>query len=136
MITYEYECEACGLNFDVEQSIKDCAYTVCPECNTDTLFRVLHSPLHIQIKGEPTTVGQLAEQNAKHLSREQMDKVQANWKTQKTISRIPEEHRPASVPQAPLKDSPPWLDKARTKTTKDVLKMTPEQTKKYVQTGE
>lgn len=136
MITYEYECTNCDVNFDVMQSIKDDAYTVCPKCNKDTIHRILHSPLHIQIKGEPTTIGQLAERNAKNMSKEQMDKVQAIWKTKKTINRVPEEYRPKSLPNTKIQDIPKWLEESRTKSTKDVIRMTPEQTKKYVQTGE
>lgn len=135
MITYEYECGSCGANFDVMQSIKDDAYTVCPECHTDSLYRVMHPPLHIQIVGEPTTIGQIADRNAKHMSQEQMDAAQGAWATQKTINRTPEEHRPKSVDGAPIGDAPEWVTKNRTKSTKEVLKMTPEQTKKYVQEG-
>ena len=136
MITYEYECDACGANFDVMQSIKDDAYTVCPECNDDKLHRVLHAPLHIRIIGEPTTIGQIADRNAKHMSKEQMDAAQDAWATQKTINRTPEEYRPKSVDVTPKGDAPPWVTQNRTKSTKQVTQMTPEQTKKYVQSGE
>jgi putative FmdB family regulatory protein len=136
MITYEYACSSCDISFDVMQSIKDDAYTVCPECHKDTITRVLHPPIHIQIVGEPTTIGQLAERNAKHMSQEQMDKAQEAWTTQKTISRTPQERLPDTLPNVPVKDAPEWVKKSRTKTTKQVNKMTPEQTKKYVQSGE
>lgn len=135
MITYEYECGTCSANFDVMQSIKDDAYTVCPECNTNTLTRVLHAPLHIQIIGEPITIGQLAERNAKRMSVEEMDKANAAFKTQKTINRTPEQYRPETLADVPTKDMPEWVTKPRTKTTKQVEKMTGEQVKKYVKTG-
>jgi len=136
MITYEYECSECKANFDVQQSIKDDAFTVCPECHTESLHRILHAPILVRVIGEPTSLGQLAERNAKYMSAEQMEKAQEQYKTQKTINRIPEDQRPSSLPQEKPKDAPEWMTKNRTKTTKDVLKMTPEQTKKYVQTGE
>jgi hypothetical protein len=118
------------------QSIKDDAFTVCPDCGKPELFRVLHAPLHIQIVGEPTTLGQLAERNAKKMSAEEMKLAGSKFKTQKTISRIPDSERPASLPNEPAKESPEWIEKPRTKTHKQVSQMTPEQTKRYVQNGE
>jgi putative FmdB family regulatory protein len=136
MITYEYECRSCDANFEVQQSIKDDAYTVCPECNQDTLFRVIHPPLHVQIVGEATTIGQLAERNAKKMSREEMDMAHQRFKTKKTINRIPEDRRPESLPAETPKDNPAWLEQPRTKTTKEVTKLSPKATEKYVMTGE
>jgi putative FmdB family regulatory protein len=137
MITYEYECSECSANFDVRQSIKDDAFTVCPECNKATLSRVLHSPIYVRVLGgDPTTIGQLAERNAKKMSVEEMDRAQERYKTAKTINRVPEDRRPKSQPTVKPKDMPEWMTKPRTKTTADVVKMTPEQTKKYIQTGE
>lgn len=136
MITYEYECRSCGAVFEVQQSIKDDAFTVCPKCDKDTLFRVIHPPLHIQIIGEATTVGQLAERNAKKMSIEEMDMARKRFETQKTINRIPEDRRPKSLSSEKPKDNPEWIERPRTKTTKEVTKLSPEATKKYVMTGE
>jgi putative FmdB family regulatory protein len=33
MLTYEYECETCGLRFERRQSIKEEPITECPECH-------------------------------------------------------------------------------------------------------
>ncbi|MBN1504697.1 MAG: zinc ribbon domain-containing protein [Candidatus Eisenbacteria bacterium] len=33
MPTYEYECDACGLRFELKQSMKDAPLTECPECH-------------------------------------------------------------------------------------------------------
>jgi putative FmdB family regulatory protein len=32
MITYEYECESCGIRFERRQAITDEPVTACPEC--------------------------------------------------------------------------------------------------------
>jgi putative FmdB family regulatory protein len=32
MPTYTYKCESCSKAFDIQQSIKDEALTVCPDC--------------------------------------------------------------------------------------------------------
>jgi len=135
MITYEYECGTCDAHFEVEQSIKDEPFTVCPQCEHDTLYRVINPPLYVKVVGEPTTIGQLAERNAKHMSKEEMDKAQERFKTQKTISRTPDSRLPKSMPIETPKEVHPWMEKSRTKTTKEVQKMTPEQQKRYVQTG-
>jgi len=33
MLTYEYECEKCGVRFENRQSITDAPITECPECH-------------------------------------------------------------------------------------------------------
>jgi putative FmdB family regulatory protein len=35
-MTYEYECNNCGHQWEFEQSIKDQAITTCPNCNQET----------------------------------------------------------------------------------------------------
>ena len=32
MLTYEYECKACGHQFEARQSINDAALAECPQC--------------------------------------------------------------------------------------------------------
>ena len=135
MITYEYECENCKYNFEVQQSIKDDAFTVCPECEHETLHRVINTPLYIRVVGEPTTIGQLAERNTKRMSTEQIEALQQKHKTKKTISRIPDDRRPATQPGKPIGDMPEWIKRSRTKTTEDVIKMTPQQQERYIHTG-
>jgi putative FmdB family regulatory protein len=33
VLTYEYECEVCGLRFEHRQTITESAITECPECH-------------------------------------------------------------------------------------------------------
>lgn len=40
MPTYDYQCERCG-TFEVYQSIKDSALTVCPTCKSKKLKKLL-----------------------------------------------------------------------------------------------
>ena len=49
MPTYEYECDACGHNFDEFQYFSDDPLTVCPRCE-GTLKKVFNSP-GISFKG-------------------------------------------------------------------------------------
>jgi putative FmdB family regulatory protein len=40
-MTYEYECNNCGHQWEFEQSIKDQAITTCPNCNQETAKRLI-----------------------------------------------------------------------------------------------
>ena len=138
MITYMYECDACEIAFEVKQSIKAEKHANCPKCGKDIYERVWTNsvPLYVRVIGEPTTIGQIADRNAKKLSQEQMDMAAESYKTKKVIDRIPDEHKPKSIADdTPKGDVPEWITKNRSKSTKEVIAMTPEQTKKYVQEG-
>ncbi|GAA5021612.1 hypothetical protein GCM10023258_11130 [Terrabacter aeriphilus] len=50
MPTYSYACPECGHAFDIRQSFTDDALTVCPECGTPRLRKVIH-PVGIAFKG-------------------------------------------------------------------------------------
>ena len=41
MPTYQYECEPCKFAFETYQSIKDSPLVMCPECNKETLQKVI-----------------------------------------------------------------------------------------------
>ena len=45
MPTYDYECDACGHQFEVFQGINDEVLTKCPECNKKKLKRLFGSGL-------------------------------------------------------------------------------------------
>ncbi|HSG27999.1 MAG TPA: FmdB family zinc ribbon protein [Candidatus Krumholzibacterium sp.] len=49
MPTYHYECEKCGHEFEIDQSITDEPRKRCPECR-GKVFRVIHPVGHI-LKG-------------------------------------------------------------------------------------
>ena len=41
MAVYEYVCNACGHEFEEEQSIKDDPITICPECGKEKVERLI-----------------------------------------------------------------------------------------------
>lgn len=135
MITYIYECKKCGVVLEIDQSIKDDAFTFCPECETESLERVPQVPLYCHVVGEPTTIGQLADRNTKHMSSEQMSKLQEQYKTKKTINRFPE-GTIKSAEEPSKEDLPSWVQKPRTKSYKELNNMTTKQVEKYIKTGE
>ena len=49
MPTYEYVCKSCGHLFEVVQSMRDDALTVCPECGGE--LRKVFAPPAISFKG-------------------------------------------------------------------------------------
>ena len=49
MPTYEYACKDCGHSFEIVQSMKDDALTVCPECGGS--LRKVFAPPAIAFKG-------------------------------------------------------------------------------------
>ena len=51
MPTYEYMCEACDYEWEVEQSIKDPKIKICPECGEDKAKRLVSGGIGIIFKG-------------------------------------------------------------------------------------
>ena len=50
MPIYEYQCPACGHQFDHWQKVSDKQPTVCPECGKDGLQKLVSAP-SFQLKG-------------------------------------------------------------------------------------
>jgi putative FmdB family regulatory protein len=74
MPIYEYQCEECDHNFEIEQGVKAKSKKKCPECGKNSLERLIFSPV-VSIKGRINTVGQLAEANTKKLGRYAHDRL-------------------------------------------------------------
>jgi putative FmdB family regulatory protein len=51
MPTYEYQCDACGHNFDEFQSMSDANLTKCPKCGKKKLRRVFGAGAAVIFKG-------------------------------------------------------------------------------------
>ena len=76
MPIYEYVCNYCGLQFEINQSIKENAQKKCPDCNKLGLERLLFSP-SVFVKGEPSTIGQLADRNSKKIGKDTIQEREA-----------------------------------------------------------
>lgn len=83
MPTYDYECENCGntLN-DIYQSINDKPLKKCASCGKHSLYRVIHAP-YFSVKGEPTSIIQLAEQNSNRMGKSKVEDMSAKDKENK-----------------------------------------------------
>jgi len=51
MLTYEYQCDACGCRFERRQSISDAPLNECPECN-GPVRRLISGGMGFHLKGE------------------------------------------------------------------------------------
>jgi len=78
MPTYDYGCNRCGFLWqDVVQSMNDSPKKKCPKCSKNTLERVIYGGAHTFVRGEATTLGQLAEQNSKKLGKYGVEEKEA-----------------------------------------------------------
>jgi putative FmdB family regulatory protein len=81
MPKYDYGCNHCGFLWDdVVQSINDSPKKKCPKCNKMTLERLISGGLQPFVRGEATTLGQLAEQNTKKMGRYELQEKRAKNK--------------------------------------------------------
>jgi putative FmdB family regulatory protein len=51
MPTYDYQCEQCGHNMEVFQSMSDVSLTLCPQCKKEGLRRLVGGGLGVIFKG-------------------------------------------------------------------------------------
>ena len=51
MPTYEYACQACGNEWEAEQSIKDAPLTTCPKCQAEAAKRQISRGAGFILKG-------------------------------------------------------------------------------------
>lgn len=51
MPTYDYECKNCGHQFEYFQSMAEDPLTTCPDCQTDSLRRLIGGGMGVIFKG-------------------------------------------------------------------------------------
>jgi putative FmdB family regulatory protein len=116
---YDYVCAECHHEMtDVYQSIKDDALVSCPKCGQNALQRVVYGGLGAFVK-DIKTIGQLADSNWNKLGHYRRSEEEETAKQKR------QEQEGSSVFSA-----------FGSASKKDIVKMTPEQQKKYIITGE
>jgi len=135
MPTYLYRCgnESCCEEFETIRSIKSDYLVTCPKCNRDTLNVVIHAA-HAFVRGEPKTIGMLADRNTAAMSNAQKSELYAKQEhdriaakrhmNQEIEARLPEG---ASIPKYDPHSVEP-IDMS-------LASLTPKQVKKYVEEG-
>jgi len=123
MPTYQYECEKCNFTFDIKQLFEEKSLLICPLCKEKALYRVIN-PVQFFVRGEPTTVQQLADKNTRNMGTyEYQDRVHTESAGRKDFAKF------ASGDKSPVPGmSPEKYGK--------LVNATPEQTRKYIDTGE
>ena len=71
MPTYDYLCNKCGCEFEQFHGFNQ-APEPC-ECGSSDIKIVINQPPAAFVKGEPTTLGQLAESNTKNMGRYELE---------------------------------------------------------------
>jgi putative FmdB family regulatory protein len=114
---YDYECSHCGHRIvDYYQSIHDDPITLCNKCNNDSLNRVITGGLGSFCK-DAKTIGQLADSNWSKMGSYKRSEIAAKSKNSK-------------------QQSASFFDQFGSANKKEINKMTQEQQKKYIITGE
>lgn len=80
MAEYTFHCSDCDEGFTIHQSMHAKLPRTCPTCRgTENFGTVIQAP--IGTRGEPRTVGSLAEKNTKKLCKEDYDRIMAQGKS-------------------------------------------------------
>tara|TARA_R100000008_G_scaffold85426_2_gene75337 strand:- start:1619 stop:1960 length:342 start_codon:yes stop_codon:yes gene_type:complete len=67
MPTYDFECEDCAYYTEIKQSIDDPSTHICPHCEKPNLKKVFINSPHVFVRGEPKTIGHLADRNTQKM---------------------------------------------------------------------
>lgn len=134
-ILYRYKCNYCQEELEVRQSITEDSLQMCPECGTPNLERVITGGADLIIQQEPKTLGVLADRNHKKNGRfwredKEQEARQSRKKAKKFVGKLKEG---ASPLKRDVNYKPWWRPKEN--LTTELANLTPEQKKKYIQTG-
>jgi len=113
MPTYDFECEKCAYYTEIKQGFEDPSTHTCPHCNEPTLIKVYINAPAMFVRGEPTTIGHLADRNTK-----KMGKYELQEKSNKDGAKADKEQI-----------------KAR-ESRRKINSMTPEQKVKWIKDGD
>jgi putative FmdB family regulatory protein len=86
---YHYICknESCNDEFETQQSMKSSPLISCDVCGEETLERVIHAATAF-VKGDPKTIGLLAERNTNKMSASQRSEQFAIAEQQKYDAKV------------------------------------------------
>lgn len=117
MPRYDYLCESCGHEInDLYQSFSEDSLIKCPSCSQDSLGRVIYGGLGTFVK-DVKTIGQLADRNWKSMGQYKKSEIEQQRKESNKSNESP-------------------LSSFGKASRSEINKMTQEQKKKYIITGE
>ena len=139
MPIYQYECSQCGWQEEVSHSIKQEFLTECTSCHSNT-FSVIITDAPLAFVKEITTVGQFAENNTKKLGKYKIQEIEESKEVAKEVKNQNfAEKIDKMVDQGKLPRGTRVRKYERQKKDdklEKLMKMTPEKTKKYIETGD
>ena len=115
MPTYDFECEPCAYHTEIKQGFHDPGTLECPICGEKTLNKIFITAPNFIVRGEPTTIGHLAERNTQNMSKDELQAKREGDKFQKKVSKELQTKR---------------------EQHRAIQSMTPEQQVHYIKTGE
>ena len=113
MPTYDFECEKCAYYTEIKQGFHDPSTHICPHCDKPTLVKVFINAPEMFVRGEPNSIGHLADRNT-----QKMGKYELQDRQQKDGNSADKEQI-----------------KAR-ETRRKINSMTPEQKVKWIKDGD
>ena len=140
MPTYDYECKVCGFGFETVHGMRDeCFLIQCPHCFKDTLEIQYNIAPHGFVKGEPKTLGLLADRNRSAMSHQEYeDKIRTNKENHKAAIQarkemltMPGENRCETFEQFEA----PWRP-GTVKPNMKLASLNEKQAEKYILEGE
>jgi putative FmdB family regulatory protein len=88
MPRYDYKCSSCGHKMsDIYQLFSDKPLKKCESCKKNSLERVVFAP-HVFVRGEPSTLGQLAEKNSRKMGHSKVQEMALKDKESKKESLV------------------------------------------------
>lgn len=140
MPTYDYACSECKFEFETVHGMKDEDFLkTCPECFEDTLKIVYYTPPDGFVKGDPKTLGLLADRNRSAMSHQQYeDKIRQDKEDYKAKIQARKEMMPLipgeTRPDPSSFETPIWRP-GTTKPNMKLANLTKQQTENYIVKG-
>lgn len=147
MPEYTYRCrlEECNHSFDITHSIKSPPILICPLCGESTLERVIYGGVHVSCSPGVTTIGALAEKNAKKFGKygvQERDRIEQERVENSTVSEGMKEAIRKSGGRVLTKEEKAgkkawyWGKDDPVEKRNKLNKMTPEQKQRYIVQGD
>ena len=116
--TTPHQCKKCDHNFEIVKAFGDPDKKKCPDCGKHSLYQVI-SPPTIFVKGEATTLGQLAERNTSKMGTYELGDKRGK-------------HQEGNLKSKKEKG---WIEKSGDATKSDINKMSKKQKANYIRDG-
>ena len=119
MPTYDYLCNECGCEFEQFHGFNE-KPSPCEDCDSSNIQIVINQAPMGFVKGEPTTLGQLAESNTKNMGSYELSEKRAKQEEGNLKKQKPKN----------------WVEKSGNANQSEINKMTKTQKARYIKDGE